>query len=311
MLALCMIFWCDLRAADEVSLHERIQAARVLISDREFNASIRHLLPTLAKARQDGANPNTIGEILNDLGYSYRMLGQCNDAIGALTTSVELIRSSPGRQISAINLAASLLECGQARRAEGLWRTLLAPLATTSPDVAGAPLWAAGATIQAFRGHYAISEALYTEAITGWQQAASDDSVRLALARIGRGVVLAYLGRLREASEDAVEWPAIQDAPASTRAAALANIALVHFLAGRLKDAHALFEKALASLGPSPGCPCAATIWANYAALLHRMGDARASKAATLRARAFAGSSGAETIDARVMPWKLRGDIRH
>jgi len=87
----CFSVW----AADELSVYERIQSARAAIARHEFVGAVRQLLPTLAIARRAGATPETEGEILNDLGYAYRMDGQCGNAIEALTAAAPLLGSTP------------------------------------------------------------------------------------------------------------------------------------------------------------------------------------------------------------------------
>lgn len=299
-------------AADSSELRARIQSSRVRISRNQFSAAIDELLLTLTAARRSNADGHTVGEILSDLGYAYRMRGECRSAITVLQTADQLLRSSPERRISGVNLAASYLACGELRRADVLWQHSLAPIARAAGAKDSPLLWTAGATIQAARGRYAVSEALYSNAIAIWEEFPTFAPERLALAHISRGVDRAVLGRFDEANEDAVDSPALTKLAACTRATGIGNIALVRLLTGHIADASPAFEEALEILGPSPECSCAAAIFANYAAFLRRIGDRKRSNAASRRAealaRGFRHNTDGETIDARAFLWSRLND---
>jgi tetratricopeptide (TPR) repeat protein len=293
----CFSAW----AADELSVYERIQSARAAIARHEFVGAVHQLLPTLAIARRAGATSETEGEILNDLGYAYRMDGQCGNAIQALTAAAPLLGSTPKAQMSRVYLIGSYLDCGQTLQAAAIWARSSVPL---RPSDDSASLWAAGGTVEAARGHYAKSEALFDKAITFWERDSGKASERSVLARISRAVDRAYLHRFDEATADIADVPVLSGVAPCVRAMALSNVAVVQFLASNLEGARTKFEEAIAAAGPEPTCSSIPVILANYGALLRKMGDKATARSVELRARQaadFLAARSGQTVDARVL----------
>jgi len=272
-------------AGSDSAAASHIQSANQLLARNEFDQAIKELLPVVRSAKHFGIADQTVGVALNDLGYSYRMVGRCQDAIGVLTEAKRILDNTAVQpaliETSSINLLASYLECGESSRAAKYWARSLAPLAAR-PGVNLAPLWAAGGTALSARKRYAESDALYTQAITIWEREPRENLARLVVARSSRGVARAYLGRMEEAKADAARCEdslsSLSALPASIRAIVFNNIGLTYLMSGLLDKAGRDFVWALASLENSPACSCGPMILANYAALLKDTGHSEAAK---------------------------------
>ena len=297
---LFLIFSCAY-AGDEVVVVQQVQAANASIARGAYGDAIQQLLLALRGARRSGARP-AMGIILNDLGYAYRVTGRCQDAIDILGSAVRIQGDSPNARVSAVNLLASYLDCGQSARAERYWERNGKPRAAASTDEGAAALWAAGATVEAVRKHYADSEALYTKAISMWDHDPGR-RLNLVLAHTSRGVERAYLGRLDDARADAADTrdvvAVLARADPGTRSSALNNMGVVALIDGRLEDAAGKFAEARAILDGCSNCSSMPVILANYAECLRKMGKSRAARqarreageAARLRGRESRGES--------------------
>jgi tetratricopeptide (TPR) repeat protein len=299
----CSLSWAG---SDSAAL-THIQAARGLLARNEFDKAINELLPVVRSAKQLGIADQTVGVALNDLGYSYRMVGRCRDAIGVLTEAKRILDKTAAQpaliQTNGINLLASYLECGDSSRAAKYWARSLAPLAAR-PGLDRAPLWAAGGTALTTRKRYAESDALYTQAITIWEREPGKNLERLVVARSNRGVDRAHLGRMEEAITDAARSEesllSLTRLPPSIRAIVFNNMGLIYLMSGQFDKAGKDLESALASLEHSPGCQCGPMILANYALLLRDTGRAQAAKETQRQARELARRLGSESAGATV-----------
>lgn len=290
-------------AGSDSAATAHIQSANQLLARNEFDQAIKELLPVVRSAKQLGIADHTVGVALNDLGYSYRMVGRCQDAISVLTEAKRILDKTAVQPAlvatSSINLLASYLECGESSRAAKYWTRSVAPLAAR-PGVNLAPVWAAGGTALMARKHYAESDALYTQAITIWEREPGGNLARLVVARSNRGVARAYLGRMEEANTDAARsedsLSSLSGLPPSIRAIVFNNIGLTYLMSRLLDKAGKDFRWALASLEHSPGCLCGPMILANYAVLLKDTGHSEAAKETQRKAKELSRRLASESI---------------
>lgn len=299
--------------ADPVYLRQ-MQSARQSLADNRFDDAIGELLPALHEARK-GTSKQAVGAILNDLGFAYRMLGRCQDAIDVLTPALrtwEEIDAPPAWvRVTGLNLMASHLDCGDSRRAATLWNKALAPIAArldpSDPDLAG--LLSAGALVQSVRREYAASESLYSRVIETCERQSREGRENrdaLVVAQSGRALARAYLGRMEEAAGDATTALSLLESPSglsrSMYATMLNNIGLVYLLAQQYDRARPCLERAVALLDESPKFQTAPMILENYALLLRRTGQNESAKVVQERARGLSVRLGfqksAPTVDA-------------
>ncbi len=301
----------SLYANDNPDLRYFIDSANRSLLSRQFDRAIHDLISALRVAKRERASNETVSSILINLGYSYRMLGRCGDAVTVLTEEMRgwdrgMVALDQAR-FAGINLLQSYLDCGESRSAVRSWRKTLIPIARKlNPDSpALASLLAAGALATSAVKHYQESVNLYDEAITIWEEQPEDYRDRICSARGNRAVAHAYLGEILAAIDDADRAlkeldSAIAMEPA-VRAVALNNIAVVYLMDKRFTKAEDCLQRALA-LVDGASLLCEPQVVANYAFLLRQTGRKRAAAAAQLRAQELSfqrrGKTGSQTIDA-------------
>ena len=74
-----------LSASDNPDLRCLIDSASRSLRSRQFDRAINDLIPALRVAKRERASNETVSAILSNLGYSYRMVGRCGDAVTVLT----------------------------------------------------------------------------------------------------------------------------------------------------------------------------------------------------------------------------------
>jgi tetratricopeptide (TPR) repeat protein len=298
-------------ANDNPDLRCFIDSASRSLRSRQFDRAIDDLIPALRVAKRERASNETVSAILSNLGYSYRMVGRCGDAVTVLTEEMRgwdrgMVAVDQAR-FAGIDLLQSYLDCGENRSAARLWSKTLIPIARKlNPDSpALASLLAAGALATSAAKHYRESVTLYNEAIAIWEEQPEKYWGRLCSARSNRAVAHAYLGEILTAVDDADR--ALKDLDSAIpmepalRVAALNNIAVVYLMDKRFTKAEDCLQRALALVDGAPllGEPAVA---ANYAFLLRQTGRKTAAAAAQLRAQELSsqrrGKTGSQTIDA-------------
>jgi tetratricopeptide (TPR) repeat protein len=300
-----------LYASDSPDLRYFIDSASRSLRSRQFDQAITDLIPALRVAKRERASNETVSTILNNLGYSYRQVGRCEDAVTVLTEEMRgwdrgMVSLDQAR-FAGINLLQSYLNCGENRRAARSWNKALVPIARKlNPDSpALASLLAVGSLATSAVKHYQESINLSNEAIAIWEEQPENYRDRICSARSNRAVANAYLGKIRAAVDDADRAlkeldPAIAMEPA-VQAAALNNIAVVYLMDKRFTRAEDCLQRALALLDGSP-LLCEPQVVANYVFLLRQTGRKRAAAAAQLRAQELysqrRGRARSQTIDA-------------
>lgn len=300
-----------LYASDNPDLRFFIDSANRSLRSRQFDRAINDLIPALRIAKREKASNETVGVILNNLGYSYRQVGRCGDAVTVLTEEMRgwdrgMVSLDQAR-FAGINLLQSYLNCGESRSAAHSWNKTLVPIARKlNPDSpALASLLAAGALATSAVKHYQESLNLYNQAIAIWEEQPENYRDRICSARSNRAVAHAYLGEILAGIDDADRAlkeldSAIAMEPA-VRAAALNNIAVVYLMDKRFTKAEDCLQRALA-LVDGASLLCEPQVVANYAFLLRQTGRKRAAAAAQLRAQELysqrRGNAGSQTIDA-------------
>ena len=300
-----------LYAGDDPDLRYLIDSANRSLRARQFDRAISDLIPALRIAKRERASNETVSAILSNLGYSYRQVGRCGDAVNVL---MQAMRGWAGGMVSVdqapfagINLLQSYLNCGEGRSAARSWYKTIAPIARKlNPDSpALASLLAAGALATSAVKHYQESVSLSNEAITIWEEQPRNYQDRICSARSNRAVAHAYLGEIRAAVDDADRAlkeldSAIAMEPAA-QAAALNNIAVAYLKDKRFTEAEDCLQRALA-LVDGASLICEPQVVANYVFLLRQTGRKRAAAAAQLRAQELycqrRGKAGSQTIDA-------------
>jgi len=300
-----------LSANDNPDLRCFIDSASRSLHSRQFDRAINDLIPALRIAKRERASNETVSAILSDLGYAYRVVGRCGDAVTVLTEEMRawdrgMIAVEQAR-LAGINLLQSYLDCGESRSAARSWSKSLEPIARKlNPDSpALASLLAAGALATSAVNHYQESVNLNNEAITIWEEQRETYRDRICSARSNRAVAHAYLGEILAAIEDADRAlkeldSAIAMEPA-IRAVALNNIAIVYLMDKRFTKAEDCLQRALALLDGAPPLSVP-EVAVNYAFLLRQTGRKRAAAAAQLRAQELSsqrrGKTRSQTIDA-------------
>ena len=300
-----------LYAGDHSDLRCLIDSANRSLRSRQFDRAINDLIPALRVAKRERASNESVSAILSNLGYSYRMLGRCGDAVTVLTEEMRgwdrgIVALDQAR-FAGINLLQSYLDCGESQSAARLWRKTLIPIARKlNPDSpALASLLAAGALATSAVKHYQESVNLYNEAITIWEEQPENYRDRICSARSNRAVAHAYLGEILAAVNDADRAlkeidSAIAMEPA-VRVVALNNIAVVYLMDKRFTKAEDCLQRAVALVDGAPPL-CVPEVAVNYAFLLRQTGRKRAAAAAQLRAQELSsqrrGKTGSQTIDA-------------
>jgi tetratricopeptide (TPR) repeat protein len=299
-----------LYASDNPDLRFFIDSANCSLRSRQFDRAINDLIPALRVAKREKASNETVSAILNDLGYSYRQVGRCEDAVTVLTEEMRGwdrgIVSLDQARVAGINLLQSYLNCGESRSAARSWNKTLAPIAgKLDPDSpALASLLVAGALATSAVKHYQESVALYNEAIVIWEGQRENYRDRICSARSSRAVAHAYLGEILAAIDDADRAlkeldSAIAMEPAG-RAGALNNIAIAYLMDKRFTKAEDCLQRALA-LADGASLLCEPLVVANYALLLRQTGRKKAAAAAQLRAQELysqrRGKARSQTID--------------
>ena len=300
-----------LSASENPDLRYLIDSASRSIRSRQFDRAINDLIPALRVAKRERASNETVSAILSNLGYSYRMVGRCGDAVTVLTEEMRawdrgMVAVDQAR-FSGINLLQSYFDCGESRSAARLWSKTLKPIARKlNPDSpALASLLAAGALATSAVKHYQESVNLYNEAITIWEEQPENYRVRICSARSNRAVAQAYLGKILAAVDEADR--ALKELDSGTamepavRAVALNNIAVVYLMDKRFTQAEDCLQRALALVDGAP-LPCEPEVAVNYAFLLRQTGRKRAAATVQLHARVLSsqrrGQTGSQTIDA-------------
>jgi len=74
-----------LSASDNPDLRCLIDSASRSLRSRQFDRAINDLIPAQRVAKRERASSETLSAILSNLGYSYRMVGRCGDAVTVLT----------------------------------------------------------------------------------------------------------------------------------------------------------------------------------------------------------------------------------
>jgi tetratricopeptide (TPR) repeat protein len=180
------------------------QAGRYVLGNS--SGVINDLIPALRVAKRERASNETVSAILTSLGYSYRMVGRCGDAITLLTEEMRgwdrgMVALDQAR-FAGINLLQSYLDCGESRSAARSWSKTLIPIARklnpASPALAS--LLAAGALANLTVKHYQESVNRYNGAITIWEEQSENYRDRICSARSNRAVAYAYLGEMLAAS---------------------------------------------------------------------------------------------------------------
>lgn len=306
LLKLAIILPClVLHAGDDLDVLRRLDSANRSIERNDFQEAINDLLSAARLAKRQGASNDTVGALLGDLGYAYRMVGRCRDAISVL---VEEMQGADRGQIppdqarvGGINLVQSYLDCGEIKRAADLWTKTLAPMAARidlyGPDLA--TLLAAGALVHGIAKHYGESEELWTRVIAIWESQPGANRNRISAARANRGVARAYLDQMKDAIDDAdqslKELESDGGLEPPLRAVVLNNNAVVYLMGRRFDRAEECFERALAIVDRTP-IHSAPEILANYAFLLRNTGRRREAKAAQLRSQQLASQRGRASI---------------
>jgi len=300
-----------LYANDNSDLRCFIDSARRSLRSRQFDRAINDLIPALRVAKRERASNETVSAILSNLGYSYRMVGRCGDAITVLTEEMRgwdrgIVALDQAR-IAGINLLQSYLDCGESRSAARLWSKTLIPIARKlKPDSpARASLLAAGALATSAVKHFQESVNLYNEAITIWEEQPEKYRDRICSARSNRAVAHAYLGEILAAVDDAdralKELNSTIAMEPAFRVVALNNIAVVYLMDKRFTKAEDCLQRALALVDGAPPL-CVPEVAVNYAFLLRQTGRKRAAAAAQLRAQELysqrRSKAGSQTIDA-------------
>ena len=300
-----------LRAGDDSEVLRHIDSANRSMARKQFQEAVSDLLPAVRLAKSPGASKEELGVLLNDLGYAYRRLGRCQDAIGVLAEEMQGWdrRQIPLDQarVGGTNLLQSYLDCGDRKSAARLWTRTLAPMAAKldplNPGLAA--LLAADALVQCVRKHYPESEKLWTRAIVIWERQRGSNRDGISTARSNRAVARAYLGRMdaavRDADESLDELRSANGLDAPVRAVVLNNIAVVYLMHRQFDQAADCLAEAIAILNRTP-VPSAPEILANFALLLRRTGRLKEAKSAQLHAQELAServrASIGQTIDA-------------
>jgi len=300
-----------LYASDNPDLRFLIDSANRSLRSRQFDRAISDLIPALRIAKRERASDEAVSAILSSLGYSYRQVGRCGDAVTVLR---EQMRGWDGGTVSldqaefaGINLLQSYLNCGESRSAARSWYKTIVPIARklNSDSPALASLLAAGALATSAVKHYQESVNLCNEAIAIWEEQPQNYQDRICSARSYRAVAHAYLGKVRAAVDDADRAlkeldSAISMEPA-VQAAALNNIAVVYLMDKRFTKAEDCLQRALALVDVA-SVICEPQVVANYVFLLRQTGRKRAAAAAQLRAQELysqrRGKARSQTIDA-------------
>jgi tetratricopeptide (TPR) repeat protein len=300
-----------LYAGDSPDLRFFIDSANRSLRSRQFDRAINDLIQALRVAKRERASNETASAILNNLGYSYRQVGRCGDAVTVLTEEMRGwdrgMVSLDHARFAGINLLQSYLNCGESRSAARSWSKTLEPMARKlNPDSpAQASLLAAGALATSAVKHYQESVNLCNEAIAIWEEQRENYRDRICSARSNRAVAHAHLGEIPAAIDDADRAlkeldSAIAVEPA-VRAAALNNIAVVYLMDKLFTKAEDCLQRALA-LVDGASLLCEPQVVANYAFLLRQTGRKRAAATAQLRAQELysqrRGKTGSQTIDA-------------
>jgi tetratricopeptide (TPR) repeat protein len=300
-----------LYASDNPDLRCLVDSANRSLRSRQFDRAINDLIPALRVAKRERASNETVSAILINLGYSYRQVGRCGDAVTVLTEEMRGwdrgTVSLDQARFAGINLLQSYLNCGESRSAARSWNKTLVPIARKlNPDSpALASLLAAGALAKSAVKHYRESVNLYNEVIAIWEEQPENYRDRICSARSNRAVSHAYLGEILAAIEDADRAlkeldSAIAMEPA-VRAAALNNIGVVYLMDKRFTKAEDCLQRALA-LVDGASLLCEPQVVANYAFLLRQTGRKRAAAAAQLRVQELysqrRGKARSQTIDA-------------
>jgi tetratricopeptide (TPR) repeat protein len=299
-----------LYASDNPDLRFFVDSANRSLRSRQFDRAINDLIPALRVAKREKASNETVSAILNNLGYSYRQLGRCGDAVTVLTEEMRgwdrgLVSLDQAR-VAGINLLQSYLNCGESRSAARSWSKTLVPVARKlNPDSpALASLLAAGALATSAVKHYQESVNLCNEAIAIWEEQPDTYRDRICSARSTRAVAHANLGEIPAAVDDADRAlkeldSAIAMEPA-VRAAALNNLAVVYLMGKSFSKAEDCLQRALALADGAPTL-YEPQVVANYALLLRQTGRKRDAAAAQVRAQELyiqrRGKTGSQTID--------------
>jgi tetratricopeptide (TPR) repeat protein len=245
-----------LYASDNTDLRFFIDSADRSLRSRQFDRAINDLIPALRVAKRERASNETVSAILNNLGYSYRELGRCGDAVTVLTEEMRgwgrgMVSLDQAR-FAGINLLQSYLNCGESQSAARSWSKTLRPIARKlnpeSPALAS--LLAAGALATSAVKHYQETVNLCNEAIGIWEEQPENYRDRIGSARSNRAVAYAYLGETLAAVDDADRAlreldSAIAMEPAA-QAAVLNNIAVVYLMDKRFTKAEDCLQRALA-----------------------------------------------------------------
>jgi len=298
-----------LYANDNPDLRCFIDSASRSLHSRQFDRAIKDLIPALRVAKRERASNETVSTILSNLGYSYRMVGRCEDAVTVLTEEMRgwdrgMVALDQAR-FAGINLLQSYLDCGESRSAARLWSKTLIPIARKlNPDSpALASLLAAGALATSAVKHYQESVNLYNQAIRIWEGQPGNYRDRICSARSNFAVAHAYRGEILTAVGDADRALKELDSAMepALRVVALNNIAVVYLMDKRFTKAEDCLLRALALVDGAP-LLCEPEVAANYAFLLRQTGRKRAAAAAQLRAQELSsqrrGKTGSQTIDA-------------
>ena len=300
-----------LSASDNPDLRSLIDSASRSVRSRQFDQAINDLISALRVAKRERASNETVSAILSNLGYSYRMVGRCGDAVTVLTEEMRawdrgMVAVDQAR-FSGINLLQSYLDCGERRSAARSWSKTLEPIARKlNPDSpALASLLAAGALATLAVKHYQESVTLYNEAITIWEEQPENYRDRICSARSNRAVAHAHLGKILAAVDEADR--ALEELDSgiamepAVRAVTLNNIAVVYLMDKRFTKAEDCLQRAMALIDGAP-LLCEPEVVANYAFLLRQTGRKRAAAAAQLRAQELSsqrrGKAGSQIIDA-------------
>ena len=299
-----------LYANDNPELRGFIDSASRSLRSRQFDRAINDLIPALRVAKRERASNETVSAILSNLGYSYRMVGRCGDAVTVLTEEMRawdrgMVALDQAR-FAGIDLLQSYLDCGQSPSAARLWSKTLMPIARKlnpgSPALAS--LLAAGALATSAAKHYRESVNLSNEAIAIWEEQPETYCDRICSARSARAVARAYLGEIPAAVDDADRALKELDSAAmepAVRVAALNNIAVVYLRDKRFTKAEDCLQRALALVAGAP-LLCEPAVAANYAFLLRQTGRKTAAASAQLRAQELfsqrRGKTGSQIIDA-------------
>jgi hypothetical protein len=110
-----------LYASDNPDQHCFMDSANRSLRSRQFDRAINDLILALRVAKRERASNESVSAILSNLGYSYRMLGRCGDAVTVLTEEMRgwdlgIVALDQAR-FAGINLLQSYLDCGESRSA--------------------------------------------------------------------------------------------------------------------------------------------------------------------------------------------------